>query len=62
MADFNRDRSVEMGLENGQDATHSEILQTNNGRIQRLMITHIVNEYFKSYAGKQVLGPFHKVS
>jgi structural maintenance of chromosome 4 len=27
----------------------------------RLIITHIVNEYFKSYAGKQVLGPFHKV-
>ena len=29
---------------------------------QRLVITHIVNEFFKSYAGKQVLGPFHKVS
>eukprot|EP00795_Rhopilema_esculentum_P016959 gene16959-8457_t len=27
---------------------------------QRLVITHIVNEFFKSYAGKQVLGPFHK--
>ena len=26
----------------------------------RLMITHIENEFFKSYAGKQVLGPFHK--
>jgi len=30
----------------------------NNG--PRLIITHIENEFFKSYAGKQVLGPFHK--
>jgi len=28
----------------------------------RLMITHIVNEDFKSYAGIQSLGPFHKVA
>lgn len=28
----------------------------------RLIITHIVNENFKSYAGRQVLGPFHKVN
>jgi hypothetical protein len=27
----------------------------------RLVITHIENENFKSYAGKQFLGPFHKV-
>lgn len=27
----------------------------------RLIITKIVNENFKSYAGTQVLGPFHKV-
>lgn len=27
----------------------------------RLIITHIVNENFKSYAGVQTLGPFHKV-
>lgn len=27
----------------------------------RLMITKIVNENFKSYSGKQVIGPFHKV-
>uniref|UniRef100_A0A671LMG0 Structural maintenance of chromosomes protein n=1 Tax=Sinocyclocheilus anshuiensis TaxID=1608454 RepID=A0A671LMG0_9TELE len=26
----------------------------------RLMITHIVNRNFKSYAGEQILGPFHK--
>lgn len=28
----------------------------------RLIITHIVNENFKSYAGVQTLGPFHKVT
>lgn len=27
----------------------------------RLMISKIVNENFKSYAGVQTLGPFHKV-
>ena len=27
----------------------------------RLMITHIENDNFKSYAGITVLGPFHKV-
>lgn len=27
----------------------------------RLIITEIVNENFKSYAGQQILGPFHKV-
>lgn len=28
----------------------------------RLIITHIVNENFKSYAGKVVVGPFDKVN
>jgi len=28
----------------------------------RLIITQIVNENFKSYAGTHVIGPFHKVS
>lgn len=28
----------------------------------RLIITHIVNDNFKSYAGVQTLGPFHKVT
>lgn len=28
----------------------------------RMIITHIVNENFKSYAGVQTLGPFHKVT
>ncbi len=27
----------------------------------RLIITHITNENFKSYAGVKTLGPFHKV-
>lgn len=27
----------------------------------RLVITHIVNENFKSYAGKVTIGPFNKV-
>lgn len=28
----------------------------------RLVVTHITNENFKSYAGIQILGPFHKVA
>lgn len=35
---------------------------TNEAGAPRLMITHIVNQNFKSYAGEQTLGPFHKVS
>eukprot|EP00058_Branchiostoma_floridae_P017967 XP_002603456.1 hypothetical protein BRAFLDRAFT_80430 [Branchiostoma floridae] len=31
-----------------------------DGTGPRLIITHIVNENFKSYAGKKILGPFHK--
>ena len=33
-----------------------------DGTGPRLIITHIVNENFKSYAGKKILGPFHKVN
>uniref|UniRef100_A0A1A8IT34 Structural maintenance of chromosomes protein n=2 Tax=Nothobranchius kuhntae TaxID=321403 RepID=A0A1A8IT34_NOTKU len=33
---------------------------TNEPGAQRLMITHLVNRNFKSYAGEQILGPFHK--
>lgn len=29
---------------------------------KRILITHITNINFKSYAGEKVLGPFHKVS
>lgn len=28
---------------------------------RRILITHITNVNFKSYAGEKVLGPFHKV-
>lgn len=31
------------------------------GRAQRLMITSMTLENFKSYAGEQHIGPFHKV-
>ncbi|XP_033832680.1 structural maintenance of chromosomes protein 4 [Periophthalmus magnuspinnatus] len=33
---------------------------TNEPGVPRLMITHLVNRNFKSYAGEQILGPFHK--
>uniref|UniRef100_A0A3Q3BNK9 Structural maintenance of chromosomes protein n=1 Tax=Kryptolebias marmoratus TaxID=37003 RepID=A0A3Q3BNK9_KRYMA len=33
---------------------------TNEPGAPRLMITHLVNRNFKSYAGEQTLGPFHK--
>uniref|UniRef100_A0A667HGB0 Structural maintenance of chromosomes protein n=1 Tax=Lynx canadensis TaxID=61383 RepID=A0A667HGB0_LYNCA len=32
----------------------------NEAGAPRLMITHIVNQNFKSYAGEKILGPFHK--
>jgi hypothetical protein len=35
--------------------------EASNGRVARLMITKIVLENFKSYAGIQEVGPFHKV-
>jgi len=38
-----------------------EAIMSFDGTGPRLMITHIVNENFKSYAGVQTLGPFHKV-
>lgn len=34
---------------------------TNEPGAPRLMITHLVNRNFKSYADEQILGPFHKV-
>lgn len=34
---------------------------TSDSNGPRLIITRIVNENFKSYAGVQELGPFHKV-
>ena len=38
--------------------SQSNISKPNN---ERLVISNIENINFKSYAGKQVLGPFHKV-
>lgn len=29
---------------------------------KRLIVDHIVLENFKSYAGRQVIGPFHQVN
>ena len=39
--------------------SQSNISKPNN---ERLVISNIENINFKSYAGKQVLGPFHKVT
>ena len=63
MADSDLHRSPQNGLEYSEDTNPSEVEvpEMNLGQTKRLMITHIVNDFFKSYAGKQVLGPFHKV-
>lgn len=39
-----------------------ELVMATNGSSERLMIFSIEVENFKSYYGKQVLGPFHHVS
>ena len=55
---------TEMEVEDGNCVplnTDSAISPQQPIQRQRLVITYIVNEFFKSYAGKQVLGPFHKV-
>ena len=61
MADNNPNEqgSEQNNREEIMDVEHSNIA-TENGTA-RLMITKIVNENFKSYAGTQELGPFHKV-
>ena len=38
-----------------------EVDSGQSSQVPRLMITKIVNENFKSYAGLKELGPFHKV-
>lgn len=43
-----------------EEAMNTEL--TTDVNTSRLMITKIVNENFKSYAGIQELGPFHKVN
>lgn len=37
------------------------LLMNSDGTGARLMITHIEVENFKSYYGRQIIGPFHKV-
>ncbi|KAL7990957.1 hypothetical protein Chor_014387 [Crotalus horridus] len=61
---------LQQAVSNGVDQSLEEILSsispppppamTNEAGAPRLMITHIVNQNFKSYAGEQILGPFHK--
>ena len=53
------DQGSEQGSEQTRDMEHQNT--ATETRIARLMITKIVNENFKSYAGTQELGPFHKV-
>lgn len=61
MADNNPNEqgSEQSNREEMMDVEHSNI--TTENATARLMITKIVNENFKSYAGTQELGPFHKV-
>ena len=53
------DQGSEQGSEQTMDMEHQNT--ATETRIARLMITKIVNENFKSYAGTQELAPFHKV-
>lgn len=53
------DQASEQGSEQTMDMEHPNTAA--ESRTARLMITKIVNENFKSYAGTQELGPFHKV-
>ena len=50
------DQAPERGNQGTEKAT-----EISGSSTARLMITKIVNENFKSYAGTQELGPFHKV-
>lgn len=63
MADNTEESSlVPNGSEQSPEAAMEEEQQQERSTESRLIITKIVNENFKSYAGKQELGPFHKVS
>lgn len=55
--------SAPMETQNSHENSISEEQNTEKtSKESRLMITKIVNENFKSYAGIQELGPFHKVT
>lgn len=68
---FNLDAVLDAAVEPINNQSLEEILagispppppaMTNEPGAPRLMITHIVNQNFKSYAQEQILGPFHKV-
>lgn len=56
---------ADVAVSNDQANAQEEAMNTEpptDGSTARLMITKIVNENFKSYAGIQELGPFHKVN
>lgn len=61
MADdvVSNEQTTEQGCSGQNMDTELPATETNTAR---LMITKIVNENFKSYAGIQELGPFHKVN
>ena len=66
-ADHSQDMNMDVVSQNvdtgsSPDTNSGSSNSSNSRQEMRLMITHIVNEFFKSYAGTQVLGPFHKVS
>ncbi len=56
MATLTLDKAEEMQTQSIAPA----LMQTQEGKKTRLMITHIECENFKSYAGVQTIGPFHK--
>lgn len=59
--------SVPDGYDENEDLLNMEIpplhalLMNADGSGQRLMISRLEVENFKSYYGKQIIGPFHKV-
>ncbi len=64
MEDNNETLVPENGATNDCEMAQPEAdeAQTNEkAKTERLMIHKMVNENFKSYAGTQELGPFHKV-
>ena len=53
--------NVESTEEQPKLSTPDSQCNINKPNNERLVISNIENINFKSYAGKQVLGPFHKV-
>ena len=64
MEENNETLVPENGATNDCEMAQSETDETptqEKPKTERLMIHKMVNENFKSYAGTQELGPFHKV-